>query len=222
MHQVLECGPSYPRIFMLNKYFLLSLFLLSLTFLSQPENISSGRAPLPSNLEASELDPKAKILSEYLEKHDSPLKNHAQDFIDASKTYDVDWKLVPAISGVESTFGKNTGWSKNAWGWGIYGNQGIGFNTWRDGIFTVTQGLKENYLNKGLTDPYSMNKVYAASPTWGSRVNYFMKDIDKFAKNHPNSEEFLVSQNATKTYASSARLAFKEPFSVPGINDQAH
>ena len=49
-------------------------------------------------------------------------------------------------------------------------------------MFVLAQGLREKYLNKGLTDPYLMNRVYAASPTWGSKVTFFMNEIEEFAK----------------------------------------
>lgn len=133
-------------------------------------------------IEARELDPRAVILRGYLAQYDSPLQHHAQDFIDAADTYNVDWKLVPAIAGVESTFGKRIPGGFNGWGWGIYGDNRIYFASWRDGIFTVTKGLKEGYINKGLTTPAAMNRVYAASPTWGQKVNYFMNDIEKYSK----------------------------------------
>lgn len=136
-----------------------------------------------ATVEAKQLDKQAEILALYLAKHDSPLQYHAQDFIDAAKKYNLDWRLVAAISGVESTFGKQIPGGYNGWGWGVYGNQAIFFNSWTEGIFTVSKGLRENYLDKGLTDPYAMNRIYAESKSWGSKVTYFMADLDKFAQN---------------------------------------
>lgn len=130
---------------------------------------------------AKQADPRVLVLRKYFAKFNSPLADHAQDFIDAADTYGLDWKLVPAISGVESTFGKAIPGGYNGWGWGVYGNQALGFTSWRDGIFTVSKGLKEDYIARGLTNPYSMNSRYAASPTWGSRVDFFMKDLNSFA-----------------------------------------
>ncbi len=125
----------------------------------------------------------------------------------------MDWKLVPAIAGVESTFGKFTPGGYNGWGWGVYGTQALYFNSWRDGIFTVSKGLKENYINNGLTDPYSMNRIYAASPVWGSKVAYFMNDIDQFSKTHralsENSLPVNYSDPELKTAGISAKLAFR-------------
>lgn len=153
-------------------------------------------------IEARELDPRAKILKDYLAQYNSPLEHHAQDFIDAADTYNVDWKLVPAIAGVESTFGKRIPGGFNGWGWGIYGNNRIYFNSWRDGIFTVTKGLKEGYIDKGLTTPAAMNRVYAASPTWGQKVNYFINDIEKFSQNTLKVEGVEINESQAAIYNS--------------------
>lgn len=152
-------------------------------------------------VEARKLDPKAKILAAYFAKFNSPLQNHAQDFIDASETYKLDWRLVPAIAGVESTFGKQIPGGYNAWGWGVYGTQAIYFDSWRDGIFTVSKGLRENYFNKGLTEPYAINRVYAASTHWAGGVSYFMQDLEKFAN------QFETDQRQTAQIGTSPSIA---------------
>ncbi len=140
--------------------------------------------PVPDQIASKQLDREAQILASYLARHNSPLQYHAQDFVDAAKTYNLDWKLVPAIAGVESTFGKFIPGGYNAWGWGVYGDQAIYFSSWREAIFTISKGLRENYFNKGLTEPYSINRVYAASPRWGANVSFFLADIEKFASDY--------------------------------------
>ncbi|MBI2011154.1 glucosaminidase domain-containing protein, partial [Candidatus Daviesbacteria bacterium] len=162
--------------------------LIILAFLLPYLFISAGNfqakiatdAGVKQRVQMKKLDKRSEILRDYLAKYNSPLQYHAQDFIDAADAYSVDWKLVPSIAGVESTFGKSIPGGFNGWGWGVYGDNAIYFASWRDGIFTVTEGLKENYIDKGLKDPYSMNRVYAASPHWGKNVTYFMSDLEKF------------------------------------------
>lgn len=139
---------------------------------------------LPDQVEARVFDSQAKVLADYLKRHDSPLQYSAQDFIDASREYNLDWRLVAAIAGVESTFGKAILGGYNAWGWGVYGNQAIYFRSWKEGIFVISEGLKKGYVDKGLNNPYSMNRLYAASPAWGGKVSYFMKDLERFSDNH--------------------------------------
>lgn len=174
----------------IKKLFVLVITLLLLSINSTPalladEPIETAPARI-DQVDSRQLDERAKILQAYFIKYNSPLQYHAQDFIDAADANQMDWKLVPSIAGVESTFGKfipgghGAYTSYNAWGWGVYGTQSLGFKSWRDGIFTVSTGLKKDYINKGLTDPYAMNKVYAASPVWGQKVSYFLADLEKF------------------------------------------
>lgn len=164
---------------------------------------SKAEKPKLPDVKARSADPRAMILSDYLETRNSPMRSQAKHFIDAADHFGVDWKLVPAISGVESTFGRNS-YGFNAWGWGINGNQSLGFKSWRSGIFTVTEGLKKNYIDKGLTNPYSMNRAYATSSTWGGRVTYFMNDLEEFSKAYTQSE-VKISDPFDKT--ESAKLA---------------
>lgn len=155
---------------------------------------------------SKKLDKQAVILQKYLARFDSPLQYHAQDFIDAANTYNLDWKMLPAIAGVESTFGKFIPGGYNAWGWGVYGTQAIYFDSWRDAIFTISQGLRENYLNKGYTEPYAMNRIYAASPHWGAGVSYFMNDLDKFASQYEEGVNTPEAMSQPKIAAVSGQL----------------
>ena len=159
---------------------------------------------------AKKLYPKAEILRGYLAKHNSPLQYNAQDFIDAANLYDLDWRLVAAISGTESTFGKFIPGGYNGWGWGVYGTNAIYFSSWREAIFTISQGLRENYVNKGYTEPYSMNRIYAASPNWAKSVTFFMNDIERFAAGSQSSNDIVgISNPLDRIAATSGLLAFK-------------
>lgn len=189
------------------------LLILPLLFLNR--KVSAERqvvdnTPQLEQIEGRKLDRRAEILSNYLAKYDSPLQYHAQDFIDAAETYQLDWKMLPAIAGVESTFGKQIPGGYNGWGWGVYGTQAIYFTSWKDAIFTVSKGLREGYLDKGLNDPYSINKVYAASPHWGGRVSYFMNDLQNFAiRFEAQDGKTAAVGSAPNIAAISGQLAFK-------------
>lgn len=172
------------------------LGLLLLIPLISPVNaqaqITSGTNSQVIEIDARPIDRRAQILKDYLQKHNSPLVDSAQDFIDAADKYELDWRLVVSISGVESTFGKRIPGghdplytSYNGWGWGVYGDNSLGFKSWRDAIYTISEGLKTNYVDKGYTEPLIMNKKYASSQTWGVRVVYFMNEIEKFAEGYP-------------------------------------
>lgn len=151
--------------------------------------LASGSSAKIELVKAKGFDSRAKILEDYLGQFNSPLVSEASAFVRYADRYELDWKLVAAISGVESTFGKQIPYeSYNGWGWGIYGTNMIYFNSWEDGIKTVSEGLRTNYLNKwGATNVYEIGRIYAASPTWAQRVDYFMDSISDFALRNPQS-----------------------------------
>lgn len=192
---------------------MLAILILLLISTTKPVSFEKvEREALDETISAVRVDPRAEVLAAYLAKHNSPLQFNAQDFIDASNTYNLDWRLVAAISGVESTFGKFIPGGYNGWGWGVYGKNALYFKSWRDGIFTVSKGLRENYVNKGLTTPHAMNRIYAASPHWGWKVTYFMNDMQNFSDESDSLSNEQISEVVipnTKVAVTSAQTELK-------------
>ncbi|MFI5240846.1 MAG: hypothetical protein ACHQUA_00230 [Microgenomates group bacterium] len=116
-------------------------------------------------------------LKNYLNSHNSPLAEYSEEFIQYADTYDIDWRMVPAISGVESTFGKRIPQnSYNAYGWA---NGEYRFTSWEDSIDHVSMTLKTKYIDKGAPSIAKIARRYAPpSTTWGTKVKFFMKKID--------------------------------------------
>ncbi len=153
------------------------------------ENSSASSAILTKAVGESVRDTRAKVLQKFLEYYGSPLAPFAQNFVDYADRYNLDWKLVAAISGVESTFGqaipKN---SYNGWGWGIYGNNVTRFASWDEGIKIVSKELREMYMDKwGARDIFEIGGMYAQSPTWAYHVLYYMNRIEDFKLSDPQS-----------------------------------
>ncbi len=146
------------------------------------QNASGSSAQLQTTPLTIGQDNRAKFLRGFLEKYSSPLTLYADTFIKNANDYRLDWRLVAAISGVESTFGKHIPYnSYNGWGWGVYGNNVIYFSSWEEGIETVSEGLRINYMNKWkATNVYEIGRIYAADPTWARKVDYFMQKITEF------------------------------------------
>lgn len=128
------------------------------------------------------LDNRSEVLRNFLIQYDSPLSGEAESFIKYADKYELDWRLVASIAGLESTFGKHIPYnSYNGWGWGVYGDNVIRFNSWSEGIETISQGLRERYLkDKPESDPYFIGPTYAASPTWAERVSFFMNKMEEY------------------------------------------
>lgn len=126
------------------------------------------------------VDTRVEKLEAYLASHKSPLEKHAETFIKKADEYGLpDWRLVPSIAGVESTFGKHIPYaSYNAWGWA---NGAFAFKDWDHAIDVVTKALKQKYVDRGLATPEQMSPVYAPpSKTWASKVRFFMGKIEEF------------------------------------------
>ncbi len=131
-------------------------------------------------------DTRAQKLQAYLASYNSPLSDQAGFFVSEADRLNLDWKLVAAISGVESTFGKQIPpGSYNAWGWGVFTGalDGIHFSGWKDGITQVSEGLAKNYFGRGAKTIYDVGWIYAANgASWGSHVINFMNQIDSFTQ----------------------------------------
>jgi hypothetical protein len=134
-------------------------------------------------------DVRSQILRKFLQSHNSPMANHAGTFVTVADKYDLDWRLLPAIAGAESSFGKYIPKNSfNAWGWGIPtgAQRGLGFGSWDDGIETVGRGLRRGYLDRGLTTLRQMEARYtppsASQPDhpWVASVEHFMLEIENY------------------------------------------
>ncbi len=129
-------------------------------------------------------DNRVTRLKEALERYNSPLAKEAKNFIFYADKFQLDWKLVAAIAGAESTFGKHIpSNSFNAWGWAVYTGRQTGavFTSWEEGIAVVSRGLREGYLNEGLTTPEQIGRRYAASHAWPKSVRFFIGKITDFS-----------------------------------------
>jgi len=140
-----------------------------------------------------QVDPRSLALEAYLDYQGSPLKDYTDEIISLSDQYGLDWKLIPAIAAAESRFGENvphgkngTPTSYNAWGWGVYGGNSVYFPSWSDGIKTVAFGLKTQFIDNGMTNPYLMNAHYSSDPNWADNVTYYLTDLDNFQKDWLN------------------------------------
>jgi hypothetical protein len=131
-------------------------------------------------------DTRTHVLQAYLEKQNSPLAAHAKTFIDSADQNNLDWKLVAAISGVESYFGQQIpANSYNGWGYGVYGNNVRRFESWDDGIITVSQAIRNDYMNKwGAQNVFQIGQVYAADPRWAGKVLHFITQIEEFEQTY--------------------------------------
>jgi hypothetical protein len=123
-------------------------------------------------------DRRSVKLKAFLTAKASPLADHTKDFVFFADQFNIDWRLLPAITGIESGFGKviPVG-SYNAYGWG---NGKIYFSSWEESIEVVSRALSEKYYQKGLDTPEKIGPVYAPpSPDWAGKIRVVMNQIDQ-------------------------------------------
>ncbi len=184
-------GPSiYRRAFFLqtvmNKLILYILITAILVFTGtvrvNAQTLSDHSASLKSEGEDFGFDYRVENLRIFLEKYNSPLSEYAEDFVVYADENGLDYRLVPSISGVESTFGKNIpANSYNAYGWA---NGNYSFTSWEDSISHVSKTIKYSYIDKGAPTIAKIAKRYAPpSTTWGSGVKFFVRKIDSLPLN---------------------------------------
>lgn len=127
-------------------------------------------------------DARPANLKKFFRKHNSVLYDYADYIVQISDTYGFDYRLLPAIAMQESTLCRAIPVdSHNCWGWGIYGDHVIRFASYEEAIKTVAEGIKKEYLDKGLTTASKiMQKYTPSSPNgnWAFAVNKFLRDLE--------------------------------------------
>ena len=164
----------------MKKVILLAIILSKLIFpdkVSADFNVVSVSGQIKKQSLSEFDDYRVARVREFLNKLNSPLENYAQDFVLSADKYNLDWRLVVSISGVESTFGKNIPkGSYNAYGWA---NGAYKFKSWEDSIEVVSRSLRQKYYDRGAVNINKISRRYAPpSSTWARKVKYFMEKIE--------------------------------------------
>jgi len=143
---------------------------------------TSAALTSPFLSQEQEVDNRAEILQGFLESYNSPLAPYAKVFVEEADKNNLDWKLVAAISGVESWFGQQIPTNTyNGWGYGVYGNNVRYFTSWEDGIATVSHALRTDYLDSwGATNVTEIGAIYAADPHWAFKVQHFIDLMNQY------------------------------------------
>jgi len=126
-------------------------------------------------------DARGEILKNYLSRFDSPLLPYAYYIVNMSDEYNIDFRLITAIAQQESNLCKYIPVnSHNCWGWGIHSQGTLGFSSYEEGIKTVSEGLKKEYLAKGYTTPEEIMRKYTplSDGSWASGVSKFMQEME--------------------------------------------
>jgi hypothetical protein len=152
------------------------------------EKTARTSASLEDTTQNVRRDTRAKLLRAYLEKYESPLANESETFVMEADKYSIDYRLLPAIAGVESWFGTRLpANSYNGWGYGIYGTNVRYFSSWKDAIHTISKDIREKYMDQwNAQDVYGVGRRYASDPAWAQKVTHFIGDMELFESTQQN------------------------------------
>ncbi len=123
-------------------------------------------------------DDRAERLAKFLRSQNSPMAGDAKALVKTADKYNLDWRLLAAIAGVESTYGifVPTG-SYNPYGWN---NGSFYFENWAVSSDYVGRQIRTRWGNTGAITPWKIGPSYAANPNWASRVSFNMSVIENF------------------------------------------
>ena len=107
-------------------------------------------------------DPRLESIRKFFQKHECPAVAYSSVFLEAADDYDLDWRLLPSISFVESTGGKAAA-QNNIFGWD---SGRAKFSSMTAGIHAVAYRLSNSELYRdkdlnGLLATYNPNSGYA-------------------------------------------------------------
>lgn len=156
---------------------LLTLLIITFFYLAVPSELTSLTKGLEMDIKRVETqDKRIKALENVFEKYNSPLKPYAASYVRTADKYGIDWKLLPSIAGLESSFGKRQmPGSHNSYGWG---GGHIYFDSYEQGIEIINKAFKEKYAARGAVTVEQIGPIYAESKTWVPRVKNFMNKFD--------------------------------------------
>ncbi len=181
----LTIGVSLFSLFSLEKNDVLEKKFNTTNLVVSPKSGISVYASLPSNIPSvsssiESADARPQIVKQYLERYNSPLVPYAEFIVETADKYSIDFRLVTAIAQQESNLCKIIPVdSYNCWGWGIHSKGTLGFESFSEGIETVSYGLREEYLNKGYSTIEEIMSKYTplSNGSWANGVSAFMQDM---------------------------------------------
>jgi hypothetical protein len=117
-------------------------------------------------------DPRFHALHRFFQRTGCPAVHYAGVFLQAADDYDLDWRLLPSLSFIESTGGKMAR-NNNLFGWD---NGNARFDTPAAGIHTVGFRLatSNRYRDKKLDE---LLATYNSNEGYGQKVKFVMRRI---------------------------------------------
>lgn len=135
---------------------------------------AAGIAQAPILSMAQSLDPRISRLERFFRHYNCPQPYHVADYLRASDGYQLDYRLLPAISIRESQCGVTEQRANNHWG---YHPSRQSFSTVESGIYYVAHQLAEGYYYRGKTLQQKLF-VYNPRPKYPAEIQSIMRQIE--------------------------------------------
>lgn len=123
------------------------------------------------------VDQRLETLERFLKEKDSPLAPYSDHFIEIADKYGLDWTLMPAISGIESNFGKKMPEGSNN-PFGLGGRSLMTFQNLYDAIEYEGKLLSKDYK---LASNRAIGSIYCpqheCNQKWAITVTNFSEEI---------------------------------------------
>ena len=120
-------------------------------------------------------DPRILKVDAFFESYGCPVPHHADEYVRAADLYDIDYRILPAISLLESTCGTFQR-ANNHWGWN---SAQTGFPSVAEGIDFITRQLAEGspYRDRDLD-----GKLFSYNPTaaYVLAAKRLIREIDSY------------------------------------------
>jgi len=153
----------------MRKLFAGSLFVMGVA--SLPIGISPGQTA-PNTVRDYSKDPRQITLRNFFHRWECPAESLSSSFIEAADRYNLDWRLLPSLSFVESAGGK-----------GARNNNMFGWDSGRAQFPSVTAGIHEVGYRLSHSDLYHAKSLdallftYNPNPEYGEVVKSVMRRI---------------------------------------------
>jgi hypothetical protein len=160
-----------------SKQLMVAIGLLALPITLRLEKVADAQPirpvkPAEPPAPAPNLDPRTDRLKKFLARLHCPVATLADEFVNAADNNQLDWRLLPSISVIESGGGKAYR-NNNIFGW----NNGLSlFPTIRSGIHEVAYKLGRSSLYRN-RDAVGKLRLYNPDPTYAERVLAVMHRI---------------------------------------------
>lgn len=162
-------------------------------------------------------DARPLIIANFLERYNSPLKPYdyfGVTLVEIADEYDIDFRLLPAITMQESNLCKRIPpGSYNCLGFGIHERGTLMFDSYESNFERAARELKAYYIDQGRVTPELIMKKYTPSSdgSWARSVNQWMSEMrydDRvLGKEYRDNDAYLLEFTSEATGAAEASAA---------------